>query len=135
MTIGESTGGGAALVLVLDDESDIRESLAAFLDDCGFSVLTAGSAEDALSLDLLAKVGVAVVDIRLGGMDGLGFIKLAHAKHPGIRFLIHTGSTDFRLDQDLRSIGLTEADVLYKPLADIGMFEAAIHARLFRGSA
>ncbi len=125
----------ASRVLILDDESDIRASLGGFLDDCGFSVLVAGSAEEALSLDLLAEVGVAVVDIRLGGMDGLGFIKLAHAKHPGIRFLIHTGSTDFRLDEDLRSIGLTEADVLYKPVADIGMFEAAIRVRMAGGGA
>lgn len=134
MTPGE-LAGGASRVLVLDDEFDIRESLSGFLDDCGFSVLTAGSAEEALSLDLLAEVGVAVVDIRLGGMDGLGFIKLAHVKHPWIRFLIHTGSTDFRLDQDLRSIGLTEDDVLYKPVVDIGMFEAAIRARLTGGGA
>jgi DNA-binding response OmpR family regulator len=131
----EQSGTAASRVLILDDESDIRESLGGFLDDCGFSVLTAGSAEEALALDLLAEVGVAVVDIRLGGMDGLGFIRLVHAERPWIRFLIHTGSTEFRLDDELRALGMTEEDVLYKPVADIGMFEAAIRARLAGGAA
>lgn len=113
-------------VLVLDDEADIRESLAGYLEDSGLLVLTAGSAEEALVLDGLDAVAVAVVDIRLGGMDGVSFIRRLHAERPHVRFLIHTGSTDFRLDDGLRAIGLTDADVLYKPVLDMAVFEAAI---------
>lgn len=113
-------------VLVLDDEPNIRESLAEFLMDCGFVTLTAESAEDALLLPELGNVAVAVVDIRLGGIDGLEFIKRLHALHPAVRCLIHTGSTDFQLDNELRALGLTEREVLFKPVLDMGIFEALI---------
>ena len=115
-----------ARVLVLDDEPNIRESLAEYLMDCGFATFTAESAEDALALPKLGEVEVAVVDIRLGGMDGLEFIKRLHVLHPGVRCLIHTGSTDFQLDRELRAIGLTEREVLFKPVLDMGIFEALI---------
>lgn len=118
------------LVLVLDDEPNIRESLAEYLMDCGFSTLTAESAERAFELPELADVGVAVVDIRLGGMDGIEFIKRLHARNPAVRCLIHTGSTDFQLDGELRAIGLTENEVLYKPVLDMGMFETLIRQKM-----
>jgi DNA-binding NtrC family response regulator len=118
------------LVLVLDDEPNIRESLAEYLMDCGFSILTAASAESALELPDLADVAVVVVDIRLGGMDGLGFIKRLHALYPAVRCLIHTGSTDFQLDGELRAMGLTEREVLYKPVLDMGMFETLIREKM-----
>ena len=117
-------------VLLLDDEPDIRDSLKEFLDDCGISTVRAGSAEEALELECLDEVQVAVVDIRLGGMDGLEFIKTLHARRPGIRYLIHTGSTDFQLDAQLRKIGLTESEVLFKPVLDMSVFQQAIRKKL-----
>lgn len=122
-------------VLVLDDEPNIRESLAEYLMDCGFSTLTAESAEGALELPELGDVAVAVVDIRLGGMDGLEFIKRLHALHPSVRCLIHTGSTDFQLDKGLRAIGLTEREVLFKPVLDMGIFETLILEKVAEGRA
>jgi DNA-binding NtrC family response regulator len=116
----------ATRVLVLDDEPNIRESLAEYLMDCGFTTFTAESAEDALALPEIDNVAVAVVDIRLGGIDGLEFIKRLHALHPAVRCLIHTGSTDFQLDRELRAIGLTEREVLFKPVLDMAIFETLI---------
>ena len=130
-TMAEST----TKVLVLDDEPNIRESLAEYLMDCGFVTLTAESAEDALMLPELGSVAVAVVDIRLGGMDGLEFIKRLHALHPAVRCLIHTGSTDFQLDNELRDIGLTDREVLFKPVLDMGIFETLILEKIEEGRA
>jgi len=128
-TMAEST----IKVLVLDDEPNIRESLAEYLMDCGFVTLTAESAEDALMLPELGDVAVAVVDIRLGGMDGLEFIKRLHTLHPAVRCLIHTGSTDFQLDNELRDIGLTDREVLFKPVLDMGIFETLILEKVAEG--
>jgi len=120
-------------VLVLDDEPNIRDSLAEYLMDCGFVTLTAESAEEALALAGLGDVAVAIVDIRLGGIDGLEFIKRLHALHPTVRCLIHTGSTDFQLDRELRDIGLTDREVLYKPVLDMGIFETLILEKVSEG--
>lgn len=117
-------------VLVLDDEENIRESLAGYLEDCGFEVLPAESAEDALGQKTLDEVGVAIVDIRLGGMDGLSFIKQVHGQFPHMHFLIHTGSTEFQLDQELRGLGMTDSEVLYKPVLDMSVFERLIATKM-----
>lgn len=128
MIANEAGRGGK--VLLLDDEPNIRESLAEYLEDCGIPTVRAESAEEALALDCLGEVALAVVDIRLGGMDGLGFIKALHARMPDVRYLIHTGSTDFQLDGELRAIGLTEREVIYKPVLDMSVFEQAIRQKL-----
>ena len=120
-------------ILVLDDEPDIRDSLAAYLEDCGFSVLPVGSGEEALAS--LSEVCVAIVDIRLRGMDGLTFIKKAHALRPDILYIIHTGSTEFQLDDELRALGMTDAQVLFKPVLDIGVFDRLIRERISRPGA
>jgi len=120
-------------VLVLDDEPNIRDSLAEYLMDCGFITLTAESAEEALAMPGLGEIAVAIVDIRLGGMDGLEFIKRLHGRHPTLRCLIHTGSTDFQLDKELRDIGLTDHEVLYKPVLDMGIFETLIREMVAEG--
>ena len=122
-------------VMVLDDEINIRESLAGYLEDCGFDVVSAESAEEALEPGRLDDVGVAIVDIRLGGMDGLSFIRKVRLVRPDMYFLIHTGSTEFRLDGDLRALGMTDMEVLYKPVLDMGVFEQLISAHLPRQTA
>lgn len=121
---------GERRVLLLDDEPTIRESLGEYLEDCGISTVQAESGEEALAMDGLDAVVVAVVDIRLGGMDGIAFIKAFHARRPGVRFVIHTGSTDFQLDPELRAIGLTEREVIFKPVLDMSVFERAIRRKL-----
>lgn len=117
-------------ILVLDDEPNIRETLAAYLDDCGYSVLSVESGEEALLA--LDEVCVAIVDIRLKGMDGLTFIQKAHALRPDIYFLVHTGSAEFQLGDELRGLGMMEAQVLFKPVLDIGIFDRLIRERLVR---
>ena len=77
----------------------------------------------------------AIVDIRLRGMDGLTFIKKAHALRPDIFYIIHTSSTKFQLDDELRALGMTDAQVLFKPVLDIGVFDRIIRERISRPGA
>lgn len=106
-------------VLIVDDESSIRESLAEFLRDFGMVVKTATNAEEAL--DLLAEFPfeLLIADLRLPGMTGDVMIQKAHQLQPNLRFLIHTGSIDYRLSDELMSLGLSPDQVILKPLADL----------------
>lgn len=62
------------VILVVDDETPVRISLAAYLEDEGFEVRVADSAERALESVSADPPDVAVVDLRLPGMDGASFI-------------------------------------------------------------
>jgi len=106
-------------VLIVDDESSIRESLAEFLRDFGMVVDTAMNAEEALELLAEKPFDLLIADLRLPGMTGDVMIPKAHQMQPNLHFLIHTGSIDYRLSNELVSLGLTPAQVVLKPLSDL----------------
>ena len=58
-------------VLVVDDESIVRESLAGWFRDDGYRVVTATCARDALKLAADGGFQLALLDIKMPGMDGL----------------------------------------------------------------
>ena len=114
------------VILVVDDEEMVRENLEAYLEDEGFVVRTAGSGEEGLILlkELSPKVGI--IDMRLPGMSGNDFIISAHAIRPDLRYLIHTGSTNYKLPQELMSIGVSRDDIFIKPLQNMDDLVQAI---------
>ena len=60
-------------ILVVDDEADIRDLVAAILEDDGYSVRTAQDSESALAAIRARKPSLVVLDIWMkgGGLDGL----------------------------------------------------------------
>ena len=113
-------------VLVVDDEPSIRNSLVEFLEDCQFDVSAADSAEAALDLIARMPIDVALVDIRLPKLDGDSLIIQAHQLRPGMRFLIHTGSVEYQLPEELKSVGITQDHIFLKPQMDLAVFKDAI---------
>jgi PAS domain S-box-containing protein len=69
-------------VLVVDDEQDARELLAAGLGQCGAVVTTASSAGEALEALSGGKFGVLISDIGMPGEDGYELIRRVRALPP-----------------------------------------------------
>jgi DNA-binding response OmpR family regulator len=61
----------SAHILLVDDDSLLRRSLAFSLEKAGYHTSTAANAEDALALARNAPPDVILLDIGLPGMDGL----------------------------------------------------------------
>jgi len=120
-------------VLVVDDEPSISNSLVEFLEDCLFVVSAAESAESALELIDHTPIDVAIVDIRLPKLDGDSFILQAHRRFPRMRFLIHTGSVEYKLPDELKGFGVTHDHVFLKPQMDLSVFETAIRKMMDAG--
>ena len=114
-------------VLVLDDEGVVRESLADYFEDCGWRVLQAASAEEALNLLAVDPPEGALVDIRLPGMRGDSFIREAHRLCPGLAFVIVTGSPELCRNGEGKSFLLdlpaTFARLFEKPITDLAELE------------
>ena len=113
-------------VLVVDDEPSIRNSLVEFLEDCQFDVSSADSGEGALDLIGRIPFDVALVDIRLPKLDGDSLVLQAHQLRPRMRFLIHTGSVEYQLSDELKSCGVTQEHVFAKPQMDLTIFKNVI---------
>jgi len=80
----------ANAVLVVDDELLIRETLAEYLTQEGFSVTTCASGEEALTLAQLQPFAVALCDVQLPGIDGIELLERLLALSPETLVLLIT---------------------------------------------
>ncbi|HIJ87333.1 MAG TPA: response regulator [Desulfuromonadales bacterium] len=108
----------AITVLLVEDNDMIRECITAYLEDEGFTVHSYVTAEQALERIVAINPVVCISDMRLPGMDGESFILKAHTLCPVTSFLLHTGIL-YTLSDELRDIGMTDGDVLLKPIHDL----------------
>jgi len=101
-------------VLVMDDDSAVREVTSAMLSDLGHSVVEAGSGGAAL--DLLRtdqRVDVLLADYAMPGMNGSEVARAAMELRPGLPILFITGYADLKA---LRDVG--EERIIQKPFRD-----------------
>jgi DNA-binding NtrC family response regulator len=80
-------------VLVVDDEVLVRQVSAVQLEDAGYEVLEASSAEEALSvLESGQSIGVLFTDVNMpGDLDGLDLARLVHERWPAVRLILTSG--------------------------------------------
>jgi CheY-like chemotaxis protein len=86
----------AATIMVVDDDSTVRDVTASILeDDLGHVVLRAGSGGAALDLlNRHANVDLILLDLAMPGMSGLEVARQAQVKYPAIPILFVTGYVD-----------------------------------------
>jgi DNA-binding NtrC family response regulator len=78
-------------ILVIDDEVLVRLAISEYLRDCGFRVVEAADAEEAVRVLERAPVVVDIVfaDIKMPGrMDGFGLAQWIRADHPGLEVIL-----------------------------------------------
>jgi DNA-binding NtrC family response regulator len=83
-----------ALIAVIDDEKRQREILKAILEDEGWDVCMASSAEEGLKLISEASPDVVLTDLKMTGMDGIGLLETVMKKPltPGLATPLTPGS-------------------------------------------
>ncbi len=101
-------------IQIVDDDPDLAESLAEFVELGGHRVLRAHSADEALSQFQEHAFDLVFMDIRMPGMDGVDALARMKALRPHTEVIMMTGYTvQDRIDAAL-STGARQ--VLQKPL-------------------
>lgn len=79
-------------ILLVDDQTMVRQAMASLLDlESDFSVTAqAASAAEALEILREIEVDIAILDIELGGVSGLELTKILRSKYSKIKILIVT---------------------------------------------
>jgi PAS domain S-box-containing protein len=78
-------------LLLVDDDPVIRELFCRYLTDIGYRVEVAASGEEALTKAAQFPIQVALVDLRLPGMDGLSVIRCLKREYPEVQTVIVSG--------------------------------------------
>jgi sulfite reductase subunit B len=102
-------------ILIVDDETIVRDSLRDWLKDAGYNVATADTAEQAREIIDNQDFAVIVLDIRLRGETGLSVLKEVKAKRPWIKSIIMTAYASPETAAVARKLGVVE--YLTKPVA------------------
>ncbi len=103
-------------VLLVEDDSIVRELIRAFLEETGLTVFEASSAEDALlsSFPSSSDARLLVTDYVLPGLDGVSLAIKMLSRVPGLKVLLMSGYAEHGLPdpQSLRN-----AEFLVKPFS------------------
>ncbi len=77
-------------ILVVDDETTMLETLSSFFGNRGYQLMTTTSAEAALNLIAGEQPSLALIDIKLPGMNGLELLKRIKQDYPGVKTFVIT---------------------------------------------
>jgi DNA-binding NtrC family response regulator len=103
------------LVLVIDDETGSRESMAIAIEKAGFAVRTFDDARKALDfLEENEGVRLAVCDLRMPGMDGVAFLKEVRERKYEIGLILVTAYGTIESAVEAMRVGAD--DYLTKPV-------------------
>ena len=118
-------------ILLVDDDKDLRQSLASVLEHHGFEVKTAGNVAEALTLISSESFDVLLSDLHMPGAgDGLTVVSaMRHANPTAVTMLL----TSFpEMDAAAHAILLQTDEILVKPMRVPDLVEA-IRQRLASG--
>ncbi|HEX2685322.1 MAG TPA: sigma-54 dependent transcriptional regulator [Kofleriaceae bacterium] len=105
--------GAISNVLVVDDEKNIRATLAVCLEATGCAVTSASTSEAALAQVLRTSFDLAFLDLRLGPEDGMVLLPRLLAARPGLAIVVITAYAT--IDTAVEAIKLGAVDYLAKP--------------------
>jgi NtrC-family two-component system response regulator AlgB len=113
---------GDVRVLVIDDEESIRKMLRVCLEGAGFRVTLAPTGEAGVAAAKRAPPDVALVDLRLGGMDGIAVTRALAQDAPTTAVIIMTAYATIDNAVDAMRAGAT--DYVPKPFTPAQVLHA-----------
>jgi PAS domain S-box-containing protein len=120
-TVSESYPVRLANILVVDDDSLVRMSTVALLQDLGHSVLDAESAKRALEILETGKaIDMVLTDQAMPEMSGVELAQVIQCKYPALPVLLATGFADLPSGQNINLPRLTKPYRLAQLQAAIG---------------
>jgi CheY-like chemotaxis protein len=100
------------LILVVDDEADLREVIVDEFKCLGAEVYAAASGDEALALCNSLNIRVVISDIRMPGMSGVDLLRHLRSRGKQPQVILISGYSDYT-EESLQALGAFA--VLHKP--------------------
>ncbi len=104
----------ARRILIVDDNIELAENLAEFLEEEGHRTTTASSAERAIDISGAHDFDLLLSDVRMPGINGVELVTHLRVCRPQLCCLLMTAYSSEELLREARSVGV--AAILDKPL-------------------
>jgi len=117
----QEVAGGTETILIVEDESDLRELARIFLQGYGYKVLEAASAEQALrTADSSGEpIHLLLTDVIMPGMSGRQLAERILSRRPQTRVMYMTGYTDDMVMQ--HNVLVPGVQLLQKPFTKVDL--------------
>ncbi len=102
-----------AKILLVEDDPNLRGTIAEILQDEGYQVVAAESGERGIQAAAQEKFQLVITDVRLGPMDGVECLQEIRRGQPSVRAIIITGYASDEVPA--RAIKGQADDYIYKP--------------------
>lgn len=119
-----AASGGGEVVLVVDDEPEVRSAMQHVLERNGYRVLTAADGREGLRVFLLQRerVRAVVTDLMMPEMGGMALVRALRDLSPGLAVLVASGLQEAEQRDSLVALGVTQ--LLPKPYTPAELLEA-----------
>jgi DNA-binding NtrC family response regulator len=115
-------------ILIIDDEAIMRESIAVYLEDSGYSVSEAADGREGLTLFAKLAPDLVLLDLRMPGMDGLEVLCAITGSDPDLPVIVVTGAGG--MQDAVAALRLGAFDFIAKPIVDMAVLENAVQRGL-----
>ena len=112
------------VLLTIDDEESIRSSVAAFFEDCGFTVLQACDGREGISMVRTMRPDVVITDLRMPNVDGMEVIDAVKQLDDNLPIIVLSGTGI--LTDAIDSLRRGAWDYLAKPVVDLVELELIV---------
>lgn len=109
-------------IAIIDDDESVREALKSLLGSAGLQTCDFASAEEFLNSEVPLSVACLIVDVRMGGMDGLELQRRLTSAGCPIPVIFITG--DANENMRVQALQQGAIDFLTKPFPDDQLMKA-----------
>ena len=120
-------GAARQIVIGVDDDFRVRESMESLMESAGYSPLVFASAEEFLQSGTISDATCLITDVRMPGMGGIELQRRIRALRPDLPVIFISAHYDDETRRRALDEGATK--FLYKPF-DAGELLGAIQAAL-----
>ena len=103
-----------AKLLIVDDESDIREFASSFFKKRGVEILTASGGRQALEIIAKEKPSLVLMDVRMEEMTGIEVLRELRETNTQTKIIMVTGVEEEEVVKEAHALGIV--GYIHKPL-------------------
>jgi len=117
-------------ILIIDDDTAIRDVFAFYLKRLGYAVVTAADGQSGIDLCRSGNPDLVLCDLRMPGMDGLEVLAVLTREFPETPVIVVSGMGG--LADAIQALKLGAWDYVTKPIEDFAVLDHAVGSALER---